>query len=525
MSDLPLKIGDIVTISKGRKHRVVDKISHSSHRLISIEDLRNDGAIKYTDDQKGTKVSAADILIAWDGANAGTIGYGKEGLIGSTIARLRFKEKNKFDTAFIGDFLKSKFSYLRDTATGAAIPHINRKALERILLPEIEYDDQRRIGHLLGKVEGLITRRNQHIKQLDDLLKSVFLSMFGPKADGYEEWSQVQIKALSARHKGAMRTGPFGSNLLHSEFSSEGDVAVLGIDNAVSNSFTWGEKRFISNAKYQEVKNYTIYPGDVIVTIMGTIGRSAVIPDNIPPAINTKHLAAITLDTELANPTFISYSIHSSPYILSQFKSKTRGAIMSGLNLGIIKETKIKRPPIHLQNSFAEIHLSVEKLKSSYEKSLNELETLYRALSQKAFKGELDLSQIPLADIEEDVKSEETSISNVDLFRSLADLASTEYPMQSSEGRLGLLQQFYHGYLNEPQAKEKTLDDFWRSANFKAMDYAWEETFDGTEPRTEFDSEDYDGFKAWLFEQLQADEYRQLFNEELNSIEVTQAKS
>ncbi len=117
-------------------------------------------------------------------------------------------------------------------------------------------------------------------------------------------------------------------------------------------------------------------------------------------AINTKHLAAITLNRELANPLFLSYSIHSSPFILNQFKSKNRGAIMSGLNLGLIKETKLKRPPVSLQNDFAKIHQKIDEIKFHYRQSLTDLETLYGALSQQAFKGELDLSRVPMPDVQ-----------------------------------------------------------------------------------------------------------------------------
>ncbi len=38
----------------------------------------------------------------------------------------------------------------------------------------------------------------------------------------------------------------------------------------------------------------------------------------------------------------------------------------------------------------------IEALKTGYQQSLTDLENLYGALSQQAFKGELDLSRVPL---------------------------------------------------------------------------------------------------------------------------------
>lgn len=53
--------------------------------------------------------------------------------------------------------------------------------------------------------------------------------------------------------------------------------------------------------------------------------------------------------------------------------------------------------PPTVQDKFATIVEKVEALKEKYQESLNDLETLYGALSRKAFKGELDLNRIPLA--------------------------------------------------------------------------------------------------------------------------------
>jgi type I restriction enzyme, S subunit len=281
-------------------------------------------------------------------------------------------------------------------STGATRKRISRSNLDKIHFDLPTYEDQIRIATVLTRTETIISKRKESIKVLDELLKNTFLEMFGPQNKSFPQWPVVEIKDLAANHKGSMRTGPFGSNLLHSEFVESGDVAVLGIDNAVKNKFAWSNRRYITMEKYNELSPYRIFPGDVIITIMGTVGRSAVIPDDIPLAINTKHLAALTLDKQKANPHFISYSIHSNPYIVKQFAKKNRGAIMNGLNLGIIKETKLHKPPIELQNKFAVIVEKFESLKVKYTQSINELENLFNSLSQRAFKGELDLSKVPV---------------------------------------------------------------------------------------------------------------------------------
>jgi type I restriction enzyme S subunit len=437
------------------------------------------------------------------------------------IAAFHIKDERKLNSEFLYYALKSAtFGGSNQAVMGKTL---NSKSLAEIKIPLPPIDDQIRIAHLLGKVEGLIAQRKQHLQQLDDLLKSAFLEMFGPNCPDYDVWPLVEIRDLAAKHKGAMRTGPFGSNLLHSEFTDEGDVAVLGIDNAVQNRFAWGERRFISNEKYQELESYRIYPGDVIVTIMGTIGRSAVIPDDIPLAINTKHLAAITLNREVANPLFLSYSIHSSPFVLNQFRSKNRGAIMSGLNLGIIKETKLKRPPIELQNKFAETHTRVDKLKTMYQQSLTDLEALYGTLSQQAFKGELDLSRVPMRNTAPNLFPLDTPIdmgspTSVASKVELSDINMLRDAAQGPMRRQDFLKRWLDEYRDQLGDASFTHKEFTALIETRLENWYVDDGF-------KIGIEDYEHIKTWVFEALASDKLTQVFDDERNSVQLKAAQA
>lgn len=111
--------------------------------------------------------------------------------------------------------------------SGATVKGINQDALYslKILLPPL--DDQKRIAHLLGKVEGLIARRKQHLQQLEDLLKSVFLEMFGNLFLNDRNFDVFTLDEIKAAGKGTFSNGPFGSDLLTGELSETGEVPVI----------------------------------------------------------------------------------------------------------------------------------------------------------------------------------------------------------------------------------------------------------------------------------------------------------
>ena len=271
---------------------------------------------------------------------------------------------------------------LRTWITGTTRAKLTKGGASEILIPLPPLSEQKRIADILDKADELRQKRQQSIEKLDELLQACFLKIFEN-----EKCSMSQIKDLLENEK-SIRTGPFGSQLLHSEFVDEG-IAVLGIDNAVKNTFKWAKPRFITPEKYEQLKRYTVKPKDVIITIMGTCGKCAVVPDKIPLSINTKHLCCITLDFDKCNPEFLHSYFLLHPTSINFLKSRAKGAIMAGLNMSIIKDLPVELPSIEIQNEFAELKTKICLQKSKLINQLQEQDNLFQSLQQRAFNGEL----------------------------------------------------------------------------------------------------------------------------------------
>ena len=268
------------------------------------------------------------------------------------------------------------------------------KLLRELELRYPPLPEQQRIVTLIDEAfDGIATARAHAEKNLQNARELIGIGFQAiTKSLGRTQWPIRQVESLAASRKGAMRTGPFGSQLLHSEFVDEG-IAVLGIDNAVANEFRWDRRRYITKEKYQQMGRYRVFPGDVLITIMGTCGRCAVVPDDIPLAINTKHLCCITLNREKCLPEYLHiYFLHdltARDYLTAHAK----GSIMAGLNMGIISELPVRLPLIEVQaeivERFAGLSEETQRLESLYQRKLTALDELKKSLLHRAFNGDL----------------------------------------------------------------------------------------------------------------------------------------
>ena len=374
-------------------------VTGSGPKLLRISDVDEYGQIstdspnrlqRKSSDLEKYSLRTGDVLLA----RSGSVGkafvvpaHFDDWVFASYFIRFRMIP-SLIEPSYIHFFCLSRFfqQQVGRVARVVAQPNVNSGefASMSIILPPLA--EQRRIVQTLQEFDYIRQLRAEAETKVLLLNREIFYEMF--LSTERERWPTITVEESAAEMPGAIRTGPFGSDLLHSEFVDEG-IPVLGIDNVVTNRFSWRARRFIPVNTFQRLKKFRVYPNDVLVTIMGTVGRSCVAPPDLPECISTKHLCVITLNQDKLLPSYLSAALLYDPQVARQMLSQGRGAIMEGWSSKIVKALRIAQPPMHLQKEFARKLEATEGLYQNLEESRGNIELLRGLLSAEAFSGRL----------------------------------------------------------------------------------------------------------------------------------------
>jgi type I restriction enzyme S subunit len=449
--------------------------------------------------------------------NKKTIVVGRKGSIGEVhiadvpswpIDTTYYVEFKVQDISIEWFFRLLKTLHLNELNRSVAVPGLNRDDVYRIKINLPPPDDQIRIAKLLGCVDSMIAKRKESLRLLDELLKGLFLEMFG---DPVRNEKGFEVRTLSEFYidpKNGTKCGPFGSALKKKEYVQSG-VPVWNMDNiSTDGKLNPDVNLWITENKYEELKGYSTQNGDVIISRAGTVGKMCVLNSEYAKSILSTNLIRVRFGEKLLPIYFVSLMTYCKGRV-GKLRTGPDGSF-THMNTGILDNLRFPYPPVKMQLEFSAVVERVESIRALYQKSLSKLETLYGALSQKAFKGELDLSRIP---------TEKTP----EPFTDAKDLEPEQPPiylppldhkvMADPVAREKLLWQLFKDYFTEHPERAGSFKDFWSSIEFSVSDYMDDES-------TPLGPADYDKFKTWLFDLLKSGEAEQRFNEEKNRMEL-----
>ena len=370
-----VRLGDLYSISKGKKVEELEIKHDAAIRYIQIEDLRNNNNLKYClDTDKYVKVTENDIIIAWDGANAGTIGYGLKGAIGSTLAALKTDSQDIYPK-YIGYYLSSKSQYLRDTCTGATIPHIQRSILESIKIPLLSLEEQIKVSNILDQAQELIDKRKAQIEALDELIQSMFYEIFGDPVLNKKGWSTDLLGNKCDIFRG-------GSPRPIKDYLG-GNIPWIKIGDATNgeNIYLYDTKEKIIEAGIK--KSRLVPKGSLIFANCGvSLGFARII--KFDGCIHDGWLSFENIANDLNKIYLLKLMYLYTDY----FRKTAPDGTQPNLNTKIMKEFEIIIPPIDLQERYVTIILNMEKQKELLNESLVELENNFNSLMKRVFNGE-----------------------------------------------------------------------------------------------------------------------------------------
>jgi type I restriction enzyme S subunit len=295
-------------------------------------------------------------------------------------------DTSRLHPPYLVEFLKTRATHFESQARGATIKGITRQVLTDIQVPLPSLAEQRRIAAVLDKADELRAKRRAALAELDTLTQSIFLEMFGDPSTNPKKLPRRTLVSICGSPND-IKCGPFGTQLARSEFREKG-VPLWGIKN-VNKFFALPTHDFIEPQTAKRLMQYSIEPGDIVMTRKGTVGNCAVYPATQPVGIMHSDLLRLRVDRNICDPTFLAHQLHNSRDVERQLSLISGGAVMPGINVTRLKNLEVLVPAITSQLEFGRRIAAVEALKSKHRTALAELDSLFASLQHRAFRGEL----------------------------------------------------------------------------------------------------------------------------------------
>ena len=359
--------------------------------FLTVRDFSNDGHI----DLFGCSHITEDEFEKAERGNSapkpGDVLFSKDGTVGkvyvvdsretfavlSSLAILR-PDASRLDSSYFGWVLKtdSCLDQASQSKTGSAIRRIVLKDLKRVRFPLPPLTEQKRIAGILDAADALRVKRREALAQLDTLLQSTFLDMFGDPVTNSNIPSAIMTelvtKFIDYRGKSPEKSKG-GVPLITAKIVKEKEVKEPN-EFIPANSYDAWMRRGVPN------------PGDVVITTEAPMGEVALVPDY--KAAFAQRLLVLQPNETKVRSIYLMWAL-TMPFVMRQLRQRSTGSTVTGIRSREFKKVTLPIPSLDLQHRFGAIVESVQRQKATQRTHLAELNTLFASLQSRAFRGNL----------------------------------------------------------------------------------------------------------------------------------------
>ena len=270
-------------------------------------------------------------------------------------------------------FLSAKTDYLNSLGRGATFKEISKSIVENIVIPLPPISEQKEISNRFTQINALIKLRKEQLEQLNQLVKSRFIELFGNS--NYPRITLINLITEGAGLSyGIVQPGDDGT----------GDMGVLRPVDLVDGKISTAAIKYIDRSIGNSFKKTELTGDELLITVRGTTGITALTDSRFVGMNVTRGIAVIRYDRNKVNPIYLRAFMNtdeSQQYI----QEHTRGATLQQINLSDLRNQQILVPPLAVQEQMASFVEHTDKLKLAVTEALAELETLKKSLMQQYF--------------------------------------------------------------------------------------------------------------------------------------------
>jgi type I restriction enzyme S subunit len=302
--------------------------------------------------------------------------------IGRGLSAIRAKE-GKANYLYLFFYLRSIEEKIANFGQGSTFKAINKSNVEHINVPTPRsVEIQKKIASILNRASELRQKREKANQVANTLLQAVFMQMFGHLLRNPNSTTIKKLKEVSK----LITKGE--SPLWKGDAYQRSGIPIIRIKNIKNHRIVLDDADYITKAVHDRMRRSQLHPNDVVLSIAGTLGRSALVTADVCPANMNQDQALIRLDQDIVIPAYIVHAL-STDYVKQQISSIKRGATRLHLNLQQVGNLEIPIPEKSLQDRFVKMVIQIENIIAKQKLSTNELNVLSNSLVSKAFKGEL----------------------------------------------------------------------------------------------------------------------------------------
>lgn len=378
------KLTDMCTIQYGYAFDSKEFTDNSNFpQLVRIRDIKRGYSETFFRGKYSLEyiIHTGDLLIGMDGEFNIARWRSGDALLNQRVCKVTVKED--VDEEYLRFSLSRALKQIENRTSFVTVKHLSTKELNSLELECPNIQKQKEISDRLVKIEEIISLRQQQLAKLDELVKARFVEMFGDPFLNLMNWNKIKIaNAVTVEPQNGMYKP-------QSNYVTDGTgTPILRIDSFYDGEVTDFSllKRLVCNE--EEKQKYALREDDIIINRVNSIeylGKCARITGLKEETVYESNMMRMHFDSKRFNPIYI-IQLLCSQFIYRQIVNHAKKAVnQASINQKDVLDFDIYEPPIELQNTFGGFVKQTEQLKLPIQKSIEQMETLKKALMQQYF--------------------------------------------------------------------------------------------------------------------------------------------